>query len=130
SENRYQELTGSLPLMMFTLAADHQMQYANQWFLEFTGKSLATIKETNWFEWVQTHHMELDFDHLRIKLGQKRPIQLEVRLSSASGDLWHLMSLTPQLDAAGNLLQWFGFIVNIHAQKVVDQTLKDNQELR
>lgn len=130
SENRYQELTSSLPLMMFALAADHQMLYANQWFLEFTGKSLATIKETNWLDWVQTHHMEVDFGYLKIKLDQEQPIQLEVRLSSPAGEFWHLMSLTPQLNAAGQLSQWFGFIVNIHAQKVVDQTLKDNQELR
>jgi len=130
SENRYQELTGSLPLMMFTLAADYHMLYANPWFLEFMGKSLAAIKQTNWLDWVRTHHMETDFGYLKVKLEQKQPIQLEVRLSSKSGELWHLMSLTPQLDANGQLLQWFGFIVNIHAQKVVDQTLKDNQELR
>ena len=130
SENRYQELTGSLPLMMFTLAADYHMLYANPWFLEFIGKSLAAIKQTNWLDWVQTHYMETDFDYLKVKLEQKQPIQLEVRLSSKTGELWHLMSLTPQLDASGQLLQWFGFIVNIHAQKVVDQTLKDNQELR
>ena len=130
SENRYQELTGSLPLMMFTLAADHQISYANPWFLEFTGKSLTAIKETNWFDWVQTHHMESNLESLKIKFAQKKTIQLEIRLASDTGQFWHLMSLTPQLDADGALLQWFGFIVNIQAQKVVDQTLKDNQELR
>jgi PAS domain S-box-containing protein len=130
SENRYQELTGSLPLMMFILASDHHMLYANQWFLEFSGKSLANLKETNWFDWVRTHHMEIDFGHLQSKLQEKQPFQLEVRLSSGNRALWHLLSLTPQLNANGELLQWFGFIVNIHAQKVVDETLKDNQELR
>ncbi|MCE7060291.1 ATP-binding protein [Dyadobacter sp. CY343] len=131
SENRYQELTSSLPLMMFSLAPDHQMLYANQSFLDFTGRSLEDLKKTNWFEWVKTHHLDVDFGYLRTKLEDKKAFQLEVILSSAAGKVWHLLSLTPQLDSlSGNLLQWFGFIVDIHAQKVVDETLKDNQELR
>ncbi|MCE6991250.1 ATP-binding protein [Dyadobacter sp. CY323] len=130
SENRYQELTGSLPLMMFTLAADHHMLYANQSFLDFTGKSLEDLKETNWLNWIQTHHLDADLEYLKEKLENEQPFQLEVNLSAAASQVWHLLSLTPQLDSSGELMQWFGFIVNIHAQKVVDQTLKDNEELR
>ncbi|GAB2794121.1 hypothetical protein GCM10027275_43960 [Rhabdobacter roseus] len=130
SENQYQELTNSLPLMMFTLAADHQMLYANQSFLDFIGKSLPALKGTNWFYWIQDYHLDVDINYLKVKLEKKAFFQLEVKLSSAAGGVWHLLSLTPQLDSAGNLMQWFGFIVNIHAQKVVDQALKDNQELR
>jgi PAS domain S-box-containing protein len=130
SENRYQELTRFLPLMMFTLAADHKMLYANRSFVDYTGKSLQALNGTNWFDWVRTHHLDADLEYLKVKLENHTPFQLEVKLSSETGAVWHLLSLTPQLDSLGDLMQWFGFIVDIHAQKVVDQTLKDNEEMR
>jgi PAS domain S-box-containing protein len=130
SENRYQELTSSLPLMMFSLTADYRMLYANQAFLEFTGRNLSELKDTSWFDWIRMHQLSEDFRHLKIKFENRQPFQLEINLSSKYGDVWHLLSLTPQADISGNLIQWFGFIVNIHAQKVVDQTIKDNEELR
>ncbi|TDE15620.1 ATP-binding protein [Dyadobacter psychrotolerans] len=131
SENRYQQLTNSLPLMMFILAEDGQMLYANEWFLNFTGKNLQSLNKTNWLNWLSVHHVQVDFESLRQLLELKQAFQQEVLLTTLDGStVWHLLSLTPQgNDLKQENIQWFGFIVNIHAQKVVEKTLRDNQEL-
>jgi len=131
SEYRYQQLTNSLPLMMFIMADDGQMLYANEWFLGFTGKNLQSLNKTNWLKWLSVHHVEVDFESLRKLLELKQAFQQEVLLTTLDGStVWHLLSLTPQgNDLIQEKMQWFGFIVNIHAQKVVEKTLRDNQEL-
>ncbi|MBE9461674.1 ATP-binding protein [Dyadobacter subterraneus] len=131
SENRYQQLTNALPLMMFILAKDGQMLYANEWFLNFTGKNLESLTNTNWLTWLSVHHVEVDLIKLRVTLEKRMPFQQEVLLTSLDGNtIWHLLSLTPQENTSGKgIIQWFGFIVNIHAQKVVEKTLRDNHEL-
>lgn len=130
SDTRYHDLTNSLPLMMFSLGPDYKMLYANKEFLTFTERSLNSLQQGSWVQWIQTHNINLDTTYLLAKLEQKHAFQQEVLLEPINGEkVWYLLSLTPQFNPPGNLLQWFGFIVNIHAQKVVDQTIKDNQEL-
>lgn len=130
SENRYQELTSSLPLMMFTIDATHQIVYANQGYLDFTNSTINGIKKENWLRWISTQDTGLNSTILKTKLERLQPFQLEVHLSTQQKKVWHLLSMTPQIDGAGNVTQWFGFIVSIDAQKLVEQTLRDNQELR
>jgi light-regulated signal transduction histidine kinase (bacteriophytochrome) len=56
--------------------------------------------------------------------------QTRIRHKSGSDYLWHQVSLSPFRDEKGELLYWIGYIVDIHAQKVVEETLKDNVELK
>lgn len=40
----------------------------------------------------------------------------------------HLLSIIPLKTEMGTIVQWIGFLVDIHAQKLIEQTLKDNSE--
>jgi light-regulated signal transduction histidine kinase (bacteriophytochrome) len=44
--------------------------------------------------------------------------------------LWHMVSVIPLKNEKEITVRWIGFIVDIHAQKVVEQTAKDNRELK
>jgi light-regulated signal transduction histidine kinase (bacteriophytochrome) len=44
--------------------------------------------------------------------------------------LWHQISLSPFRNEKGELQYWIGYMVDIHAQKVFEETLKDNIELK
>ena len=41
-----------------------------------------------------------------------------------------LASISPLNDEHGKLLFWIGYIVDINAQKLVEETLQDNEELK
>jgi signal transduction histidine kinase len=44
--------------------------------------------------------------------------------------LWHMVSVVPVKNENSTVIQWTGFFVDIHSQKMIEETLKDNVELK
>jgi len=58
-------------------------------------------------------------------------IRIQARLKSRAGEyFWHQVSLSPFRNDKNELLYWIGYIVDIHTQKLLEQTLEDNIELK
>jgi light-regulated signal transduction histidine kinase (bacteriophytochrome) len=59
-------------------------------------------------------------------------IKIQSRIKNIiSGEyLWHEVSLTPFKNENDELDSWIGYIVDIHKQKIFEETLKDNVELK
>lgn len=132
SEERYKTLTNSLPLMIFSLNPDGMLLYANDWLTRYTGESVDGL---NAGKWRQVVHND-DYDAFILFFNNKIPpdaasIKTQARiLQKSSGEyLWHQVSLSPFLNERSELQYWIGYLVDIHAQKVVEETLKDNLEL-
>jgi PAS domain S-box-containing protein len=107
--------------------------YANEWLRQFTG---ATIEQLNAERWRQVVHPE-DYDSFSILINPKVPfgattikIQCRLRHKNEKDYYWHLTSISPLNDENGNLHYWIGYIVDINAQKLVEETLQDNKELK
>ena len=132
SEQQYRQMTNSLPLLIFSLTPDSQMLYVNQGFTAFTGK---TIAELNQQSWLDIYH-EDDRASVRMtwadSVATGLPFRGEwrIRYRNTNDYAWHLVSATPLRDANQTLLHWNGFMADINAQKVVHQTMRDNEELR
>ena len=132
SEQQYRQVTNSLPLLIFSLTPDGQLLYVNQGFLTFTGK---TLPELNLDGWLSSYH---DDDRPAVRMAWADsvatglPFQGEWRIRRGQTDeyVWHLVSATPLRNAAQQLLHWNGFMADINAQRVVQQTIRDNQEMR
>jgi hypothetical protein len=133
SEQQYKTLTNALPLIIFSLTEKGELIYANPWLKNFTG---ATIEQLNANKWKDVLHPD-DYDSFSILINPKVPlgataikIQCRLRHKNESDYYWHLMSLSPLNDENGKLLYWIGYIVDINAQKLVEETLQDNRELK
>ncbi len=132
SEANYQVLTDSLPLMIFTAGQTGKLRYANEWLTQFTGETLQTLNQTNWKSVVHADDWAQSWaawpDHIR----PKKPFQVELRIRQASTGMyiWHLLSATPVRPQEPSLSYWTGFLADINAQKLMSETLKDNQSLR
>lgn len=133
SEAQYKTLTSSLPLIIFSIDTEGQLLYANEWLTRLSG---LTIEQLNSRGWKSIVHEE---DYPSFSLLLKSSItqgattvktQTRIRHKDGSEYLWHQASLSPFRDEKGELLYWIGYIVDIHAQKVVEETLKDNVELK
>lgn len=133
SEAQYRTLTNALPLAIFSLDIEGQLLYANEWLTQYTGETIESLNRTGWQDVV---HQD-DWKRFSVLLQNSTAVNnvtiaAQVRLwqKAETGWFWHQVSLTPFRNDTGELLYWIGAIVDIHAQKVVEETLKDNVELK
>jgi len=132
-EQQYKTLTNALPLIIFSLREDGELIYANEWLQQFTGATIGQLNETKWRSVV---HPE-DYDSFSVLINPSLPVgastvktQCRLRHKNEKDYYWHLTSISPLHDDAGKLLYWIGYIVDINAQKLVEETLQDNKELK
>ncbi|GAC1420285.1 MAG: hypothetical protein NVS1B13_13710 [Flavisolibacter sp.] len=133
SEALYKTLTNSLPLIIFSLNQVGQLLFANEWLSKFTGESMEDLNRSRWKSIVH----EADYNSFLLLLENTATkgttiIKTQARLKHKSNNdyLWHQVSLSPIKDSNEDPQYWIGYIVDIHAQKVVEETLKDNVELQ
>ena len=133
SEARYKVLTNALPLIIFSLNPQGELIYANEWLTRFSGE---TVESLNTGKWTNVIHKD-DYDSFALLLkniitSDAVTVKTQTRIKNKrSGDyFWHQVSLSPLKNDSGELQYWIGYIVDIHAQKVYEQTLMDNIELK
>ena len=133
SETQYKTLTNTLPLIIFSLNSSGTLIFANEWFTTYTGSVLEEVNRTRWRNII---HKD-DYDSFSLLLNNDLiadtsgiKTQCRLKQSDTNNYLWHLISITPQKDEKGRILQWIGYCADIHAQKVFEQTLQDNEELK
>jgi PAS domain S-box-containing protein len=132
SEASYRFLSDRLPLMIFSVNHRGTITFSNKWLQDFLGITITQLDIASWQKVVHTddqHRMASDLNQL---LVQKKPLrgQYQLRQQSTGKYLWHMISILPAENDRDMTTQWIGFIVDIHAQKQVEQTLKDNTELK
>lgn len=133
SEGQYKTLTNALPLIIFSLDAEGQIIYANEWLQRFTGYSIAQLNANRWKQSVHPddyHKFLLLLNADIASAAASLKAQCRFKNKHEQDWLWHLASVSPLHDEKGELLYWIGYIVDVNAQKVVEDTLKDNQELK
>lgn len=133
SETQYKTLTNSLPLTIFSLDNAGQLVYANEWLLNFTGSTVEKLNASKW----RTVVFEEDYNAFLLLLNNDitsgtstMKIQVRLKNTNSGSYLWHQVSVSPLKNASNEILYWVGYIVDIHAQKVFEETLKDNIELK
>ena len=132
SEKQYKELTNSLPMIIFSMREDGELLYANSWLEEFTGESLLQLNVNKWANVVYPEDLAPRWEQWYQHVAENKPLTQEIRLKNVQTNeyTWHQLSAFPLADENGKILYWTGFIVNIHARKIMEQTLKDNRELK
>jgi PAS domain S-box-containing protein len=133
SEAQYKILTNALPLIIFSLNPQGELIYANEWLTRFSGETVETLNKGKWKNVI--HEDDYDSFSLLLKNGitsDAVTVKTQTRLKNKkTGEyFWHQVSLSPLKNDAGELQYWIGYIVDIHAQKVYEQTLMDNIELK
>jgi len=130
SENQYRSLTETVPMMMFTTNAGGYLTHANKWLKDYF--KLLDIPEgkTFWQNFLHLADSKVRTEWEKA-LSSQAPLKTQFRLKARAGEdpLWHLITLVPIKTEQNQLQSWTGFFVDIHAQKQVEETLKNNQEL-
>jgi PAS domain S-box-containing protein len=133
SEAQYKVLTNALPLIIFSLNPQGELIYANEWLTRFSGETIESLNKGKWKHVI--HKDDYDSFSLLLKNGitsDAVTVKTQTRIKNKkTGEyFWHQVSLSPLKNDLGELQYWIGYIVDIHAQKVYEQTLMDNFELK
>lgn len=132
SESNYQVLTDSLHLMIFTASKTGELRYTNDWLTSFTGETVQQLNDTQWktvvheTDWASTWPVWSELT----RAGKPFEYEFRIRQAQTGAYNWHLLVATPALNADQQAEYWTGFVVDIQAQKLIAQTLKDNEALR
>lgn len=132
SDARFRVMTETAPVILFTADQSSRWDYANQRFLDFTGRSADATDGLRWSEIV--HPDDLVRINAALDRSAKRgePFELDLRLRSAEGGYsWFLMRGRPMRDAQGRVERWFGAALEIDQLKHAEHQLRcTNQNLK
>ena len=130
SENQYRLLTDTLPLMIFAINPAGEINYSNRWFNEYL-KIQDQATRIPWKSWAHPDDYKILSDEWEKAQSQKTTLRLQARLKHINKQeyLWHLVTIVPVKNDNAVYTSWIGFFVDINAQKLVEETLKDNKEL-
>lgn len=132
SESDYRILTDSLPIMMFTVSNRGIITYTNKWLKEFLGSTPAEINSTGWQNFIHPIDYPGFYKELNNAITRQVAFNGQYRFKEKGSEeyVWHLVSILPLKNDKQVILRWTGLLVDINAQKTVEQTLKDNKELQ
>ncbi|MGN6646501.1 MAG: ATP-binding protein [Cytophaga sp.] len=132
SETQYKLLTETLPLMMFTANGGGYLTYGNKWLKDYFSLLEIQTGKIEWTSLIHTSDNKTIRDEWEKAQDNQSPFRAQARLKQKNNDttLWHLISLLPVKNDLGQITSWTGFFVDINAQKLVEETLKNNVELK
>lgn len=131
-EDDYRFLTDTLPLMMFSANNRGTITYSNKWLQDFLGFVPKELNQPTWQTVIHQQDYSSFGKDLAYAIAKSVTFngQYRFRQKSTGNYLWHIITVIPLKNEKDIVTRWIGFIVDINAQKQVDQTLKDNRELK
>ncbi|RYZ53671.1 MAG: PAS domain S-box protein [Sphingobacteriales bacterium] len=132
SEQQYIALTDSLPIMIFTMKDDGTLTYANRWLNTYTGHTTDSLNESGWKSVLHPEDRKEVWADWFDKASGDTHLIIECRLKEESTGLfrWHTGICTAVETENRRVKCWNTYMVDIHAQKLIEAALKDNVDLQ
>jgi len=130
SEGRYRQLTNTLPVLICIVDERNKVLLTNNWLNENVAFPLHTFDRTSMGQFLEMEGAEALLNGW--EKCKKSGISFfgQVRLKKGNQLIWHLVSIVPNKTEDGYLNNWLVSFVDINAQKIVEETLKDNSDLK
>ena len=128
SERELRTLVEAIPAYVGTALPDGSVEFMSQSWLDYTGFSR---EQGMGWGWGGAIHPE-DFDRVlanwRAAVSAGAPVEHELRCRSADGTYhWFLYRGLPLRDDGGNVVKWYGTLMNIDALKETESALQTRE---
>ncbi len=130
SELYFKTLTDAVPAIIWITEPDGYCSYLNKRWYDYTGQ---TEEEGEGYGWLKAIHPD-DFDAsgeaFKIANSQQKDFFIHYRLWHKNGYYrWAIDHGSPRFDDGGNYLGMIGTVIDIHEQKLADESLVFRQAL-
>ena len=131
SEERFRLIANTAPVMIWMSAAETQITYLNQTWLEYTGRSLDAVSGDRWSEVVHPDDVERCREVSLRAVEHPESFQLEHRLRRHDGEYrWVLTAGVPRYEVDGSFAGYLGTAVDITERKRAEEAISTvNQKL-
>ncbi|MBW9117403.1 PAS domain S-box protein [Rhizobium cauense] len=114
-----------IPAMVWSATSEGMLDFANQHFLEFIGAPLEEISGVGFYKLFHpedTQHLASEWHEI---MASKTAREVVGRLRRADGKYrWCTLRQKPRLDAEGNVVRWYGVVLDIEDRKQAENALK------
>jgi len=130
SEDKYRVLADSLPIMIFSVDPTGAMTYANNWLTDYAVSTPGEINNSGWKTFLHADDYEKLFPAAGLTvLSDSFSSEVRLRNGTTGEYRWHNGMSVPIKKHDGAIGHWNTFLVDIHAQKVIEETLNANSVL-
>jgi diguanylate cyclase (GGDEF)-like protein/PAS domain S-box-containing protein len=121
SEDQFHTLAEAMPQIVWMGRPDGGNIYLSQKWTDYTGLTSEEGVGDGWAKPFHPDDQQPAFSAWQEARDTRSPLSIEIRLRRADGVYrWWLLQGVPQLDAAGNVIKWFGTGTDIHDQKTAE----------
>jgi len=122
----FEFLANAIPQIVWTAKSNGGIEYFNQSWFDFIGKSKNHPEARNWMSVIHPEDINRSIETITHSYETGLPYQVEFRFQRADGQYrWHLARSVPMKDEQGNITKWFGTATDIHDVKVTQQQIED-----
>jgi PAS domain S-box-containing protein len=127
-----QLLIDSAPSLIHTGRPDGYLDFFNQTWLKYIGRSLEDLQGWKWTAFIHPEDVEGIVEKWRASLASGEPFLYEARVLRADGEYrWMLHHKVAVRDGCGQIVKWNGSSIDIEDRKRAEgQLLRSTQELQ
>lgn len=130
SENRYRQLANTLPVLICVVNERNMVLLANDSLSNHFQHPLLNFDRKTLNNFIHPDDIDGILDGWSTAKSKKTVFSGETRIRKDSIYNWHLVSIIPNKAEDGSFNNWLVYFVDINAQKMIVETLKDNTELK
>jgi len=120
-----QLLVDSAPSLIHTGKPDGYLDFFNQTWLRYVGRSLEDLQGWNWTAFIHPEDVEGIVEKWRASLASGEPFLHEARVLRANGEYrWMLHHKVAVRDGRGQIVKWYGSSIDIEDRKRAEEQLR------
>src|ERR1700682_857411 len=128
SEDRLRLVIDTIPAYAWSAKPDGSVDFINQRFLEFTGRSMQEMLGWSWGSLVHTDDLTRYIGEWQSAVATGEPMESEARVRRMDGDYrWLLVRNVPLRDELGSIVKWYGTAIDIEERRRAEDALRHSE---
>ncbi len=125
----FQRLIDATPALIHTSLPDGYLDFFNQSWLEYVGRSLEDLQGWKWTAVIHPDDVEGIVEVWRASLASGKPFLYEARVRRADGEYrWMLHHKVALRDEHGEIIKWHGSSIDIEDRKQAEEQVRRNSQ--